>query len=411
MSSNSPETHLLDRISSLRARAASFQRPDAIEPLEWEKTTGIALELLRVAGLRERGELPPAKFPWAYAGVDDAAAMVAHAGELLDALAAGRDPYAGLFAEPGHHTVDHALFHDGERFHCIYIRGRAGWHWPQSPCNDFGHATSEDLARWTPQAPVLRCPGKGWDSFQVWAPHVIRHEGEWWMFYTGVNEVACQAIGLARSRDLKSWERHPGNPVITPGPWCGMWGTGHWSDCRDPMVLKDDDGTFYCYYTCARRVPVAAPVEPGTPEYGNADRDKVGGPVESCLGVASSRDLINWKDEGFIRLEKSLHTPPESPFMVKRGGRYFLFYTDYKLGTTCVVSDHPTRGFEYLPGGRDVIVPGVSASEIIEHDGAWFISKIVHRPQAMHFLAVNKLEWDEDGLPREGEPMAPQATM
>jgi beta-fructofuranosidase len=236
------------------------------------------------------------------------------------------------------------------------------------------------------EEPVLKSPEAGWDEFQVWAPHIIEYDGEYWMFYTGVNEACCQAIGLARSKDLFHWERHPGNPVIRTGEW-GLWDPTAWSDCRDPMVLKDGD-TFYCYYTAAR----ATGGEP---------------PHESCVGVSSSKDLIHWRDEGFIRLTESLRTPPESPFVVKRGDKYYLFYTNYGLGTVYAVSDHPVTGFVY-PGAEEMrVIPEVSASEIYQDGDDWYISLISHAPNALHFFEIRRLVWAEDGtvsvVPLEAE--------
>jgi beta-xylosidase len=71
----------------------------------------------------------------------------------------------------------------------------------------FGHAVSTDLINWEVKEPVLQTKEGEWDEYQVWAPHVIYHEGEYWMFYTGVNNNVAQAIGLAKSRDLYHWER------------------------------------------------------------------------------------------------------------------------------------------------------------------------------------------------------------
>lgn len=378
---------LRGRLAELQGRlsAVASSIPQGVTDANWAKATGVVARSLEHVGQLLDGTVKEPRFPWAYGDLDNPAAMLETMAGYMRTLESGRDPFEGLFAEPTHHVVDHALIHDGERHHLITIRGLAASHWPQEPSNDFGHATSDDLVNWTIHEPVLRCPEAGWDNFQVWAPHIIRHGGRYWMSYTGVNENACQAIGIATSGDLFHWERHPANPVITPGPWGnGMWDPGHWSDCRDPMVLADDDGMFYCYYTAARRIDAET--------------------VEACVGVASSRNLVDWQDAGYIRLEKSLGTPPESPFMVKRGGRYFLFYTDYKLGTAVVVSDRPTMGFQYPPDGSEVVLPGVSASEVYEHGGEWYLSKIVHRPHALHFLGIDRLVWEADGLPRVAGP-------
>jgi hypothetical protein len=53
----------------------------------------------------------------------------------------------------------------------------------------------------------------------------IWREGDWWvMAYAGCRRFLDypEAVGLARSRDLRDWERYPGNPVLErgePGTW------------------------------------------------------------------------------------------------------------------------------------------------------------------------------------------------
>lgn len=365
-----------ERIAAARALAAevSARTIVGVTAFDRDKTVGIALRLVERAEQTLADTLPPARFPWVRDGFTSPEDMVGQAEGYLRALADGTDSLAGKFCEPGGCTVDHALIKRNGEHHLIYIRGTAASHWPESPSDDFGHATSTDLVHWNVHPPVLKSPKPGWDEFQVWAPHIIEHQGEYWMLYTGVNDNCCQAVGLARSKDLYQWERHPENPVITTGDW-GHWDTNVWSDCRDPMVLKDGD-TFYCYYTATRHTGA-------TPA------------LESCVGVSSSKDLIHWQDEGYIRLDKSLTTPPESPFCVKRGGKYYLFYTNYGLGTVLAVSDDPVKGFTYPEAFQ--VLPEASASEIHQDGDDWYISLISHAPNALHFFEIRRLLWAPDG--------------
>ena len=306
----------------------------------------------------------------------DPEGMVAMARDFLDTLSSGKDPLAGKFAEPGGYVVDHAIIEKDGLYHLIYIRGAAVTNWPEFPEFNFGHAISHDLVNWQVEKPVLQTLESGIESFQVWAPHIIKHKGKYWNFYTGVNDSACQAICLATSNDLYNWERHENNPLITSLPW-GLWDTLHWSDCRDPMILKDGK-MFYCYYTAAR-------INPETEQ------------PENCLGIASSDDLLNWKDEGFRRLEHTLTTPPESPFVVKHKGEYYLFYTNYKHGIVYVKSPDPLHGWKENPDDPQSIMEGVSATEIFEKDGRWYITFISHMNHALHCFDIRELIWEDDG--------------
>ena len=60
----------------------------------------------------------------------------------------------------------------------------------------FSHASSVNLRDWTSHPPVISisddayADGKGrFKDRNVWAPHVIRHDGRYWMFYTSV--IGC----------------------------------------------------------------------------------------------------------------------------------------------------------------------------------------------------------------------------
>jgi beta-1,2-mannobiose phosphorylase / 1,2-beta-oligomannan phosphorylase len=84
-----------------------------------------------------------------------------------------------------------------------------------------GYATSPDGTKWTrvQDTPVLGpgTPGT-WESDRVAGAHVFR-VGEWlYAAYIGfANGFEDSAIGIARSRDGLTWDRHLGNPVITRG--------------------------------------------------------------------------------------------------------------------------------------------------------------------------------------------------
>lgn len=340
------------------------------------KAAGIIESLLNRAEERIWNVLPPGKFNWSWSGLGTPSEIIAQAKGFLKTLSAGKDPFEGKFAEPGGYVVDHALVERDSMTHLFYIRGAAATNWPEYPESNLGHAISKDLINWQVKNPVLQCPDTGWDDYQIWSPYVLEHNGEYFMFYTGVNKKYCEAIGLATSRDLYHWKRYGKNPVVTTGRW-GIWNANEWSDCRDPMVLQDD-GVFYCYYCAAR-------IDPAT------------GKHEYCVGISSSKDLYRWKDRGFIRLKQSLQTPPESPFVVKHGRTYYLFYTNYKYGISYAISQNPLKHWRELPTDEMSLIPGSSASEIYHAHGKWYISFISHMRDDLHFLEIRRLIWNKGG--------------
>ncbi|MFA5814533.1 MAG: family 43 glycosylhydrolase [Bacteroidales bacterium] len=376
--SMSADTLILRHIASLRnslthVRMVSFEN---ISVADQYKTAGIIEELLNRAEQTIFHLLPTGRYEWSWAGFDQPREMVAYAEELINTLSSGKDPFEGKYSEPGGYVVDHALIKKDGLHHLFYIRGTAVTNWPEYPLFNFGHAVSQDLIHWKTEDPVLQCPATGWDQYQVWAPHIIEHNGIYYMFYAGVNKNVCQAICLATSTDLYNWKRSEKNPVISPGSW-GIWNADKWSDCRDPMILQDGS-VFYCYYTATKI---------------NAEN----GQSEYCMGISSSEDLLNWKDEGFVRLKHSLTTPPESPFVVRNNGLYYLIYTNYKHGIVYATSQQPVKGWKELPVEKMVLMAGVSASEIYQDDGKWYMSYISHQKNGLHFFEIKELQWNRDG--------------
>jgi predicted GH43/DUF377 family glycosyl hydrolase len=84
-----------------------------------------------------------------------------------------------------------------------------------------GYATSTDGISWTrvKDEPVLRPGAHGsWEADRVAGAQVLR-DGQWlYAIYIGfANGFEDSSIGIARSSDGISWERHEDNPVITRG--------------------------------------------------------------------------------------------------------------------------------------------------------------------------------------------------
>ncbi|MHB8581220.1 MAG: family 43 glycosylhydrolase [Ignavibacteriaceae bacterium] len=385
---DSTDMQILKQIASLRNELiqARMKRFEHLTIANQNKAAGIIEELLNRAEQKIWNTLPPGRYDWSWAGFDKPNDMVSQAEGFLKILSIGKDPFKGKFAEPGGYVVDHAFIEKDGVTHLFYIRGVAATSWPEYPLFNFGHAVSKDLIHWQIEKPVLQCPDSGWDDYQVWAPYVIKYNNQYWMFYAGVNKNVCQAIGLATSKDLYHWKRYNKNPIITTGHW-GLWNPNQWTDCRDPMVLQDGD-TFYCYYTAGR-------TNPETLKH------------EYCVGISSSKDLLTWKDEGFIRLKNSLETPPESPFVLKHNGIYYIIYTNYKYGIVYATSHHPVKDWHELPIDKMIILSGpatkVSASEIYHINNKWYISLISHMKNGLSFLEIRKFIWNKDGTISVGD--------
>lgn len=104
--------------------------------------------------------------------------------------------------------------------------------------SEFAHATAAD-----PHGPWIKQPSaltvdRGRGETHLWAPYVVRDDDRYLMFYDGGGtDLTATGMGLATSTDLFHWTRHPDSPVFRDG-----------FEARDPMVLRHDGEwvMYYC---------------------------------------------------------------------------------------------------------------------------------------------------------------------
>ena len=235
-----------------------------------------------------------------------------------------------------------------------FIRARDGqWHLfgitHPEPANAqeekfFAHATASDLnGPWTKRASVLHVD-KQLGETVVWAPYVLEHDGVYWMYYcAGGKSHEKYHIHLAMSADLFDWKRHPANPMVVDG-----------YDARDPMVLRYNE-QWVLYYTATTK-----------PQGGH-----------HTVNAVTSEDLTHWsqKKEVFVDVEMGTYGgPTESPFVVTRNGKCYLFVcTNHGYSETAVYeSDH---AFHWDPANLIGKFPAHAAEVIQTPEGRWFVSR------------------------------------
>ncbi len=352
----------------------------ASEEFEIQKTVATVDALLKRADALHRGCRPAECY-----GID-VDNLLTRAEGYLSALERGERPLKGKFTEPGIAFVDHCFIERDGVMHVFYNRGYIGYDWPEQHHDTIGHATSTDLVNWTIHTPVLSVSPDDFGTFQVWSPAVIEKDGRFYMLYTGVNENIAQASCLAVSEDLFHFRKYEKNPVYIPGPW-SRWDADSWSDCRDSFVLRDGD-TFY-QYVCVSTFTESGERVPET-------------------GITSSSDLISWKEEGTFRMPSCGHAA-ESPFVLKRGERWYFFYTNCGKGTSYAVGSSPTGPWEeqgLLFGARIASTDSAhvpSCAEVFCFKGKWYISVCERLPGWEQYLEIYELFWEEDGSVRVGE--------
>lgn len=165
-------------------------------------------------------------------------------------------------------------FHHEGVSHCIHLQQLRRGETPAGVLEEefsaergaLGHATSTDLFAWKTQPTALYrgAPGS-YDDYDLWTGCVVRAGETFFLFYTARSSRergSINRIALATSRDTVHWERHPGNPIITPDSrWYhgesnprpftrSLWPT---VDCRDLCVVRDPEGTGYWGFYAARQ--------------------------------------------------------------------------------------------------------------------------------------------------------------
>jgi beta-xylosidase len=296
-----------------------------------------------------------------------------------------------VLAVPGHYLNDHCFIHHQGQWHFFGIIGPVG-----KSCFDegsevsFAHATSRDLHRWERRADVLHASAIWPATRHVWAPNVIEADGRFYMLYTALDDALNQRLCLATSSDLFEWEGYAGNPVIVPSLHWARWpnaGDSHWGACRDPHILRLDDGRFVAYWVSELRGPLPTEV--------------------TCVAASISDDLAHWQEVGPIFTLRAWDEPPtravESPCVVHKDGRYWLFFK-HGWWTHVAASDNPLDFRDAAPARLGYC----HASEVFEWDGGWWISHCSGDPTDYMYRQTNRtrglflgrLHWPAGEYPR-----------
>lgn len=378
--------HFQERYFSLKLALASFRLKHDFETI---KTVAAIDALSDRADMLYRGCIPGVKRNGSCYDCPPGTEyepMLAKAEYYLHALQDGKYPLQGCFAEPGCTLVDHSFIETDGILHVFYNRGYIGFDWSEKPHDTFGHAWTNDLVNWSYGQPAIAATADYYQQNQIWSPSVLQHEDGYHMFYTGVNRHIAQSTCEAVSKDLYTWQQVENNPIYTPGEWC-PWDTGHWSNCRDVFVFRDDK-TFYMYFC--------------------TERYTEGGKTEPANGILRSTDLTVWDEVGTFRMPSCDHMA-ESPFVVKKDGLFYFFYTACGIGTCYATSNTPIG-----PWQEKGVLMGVdktpedpawvpSCAEVFCFKNNWYISCCTRQPGWEQYLELFELIWSEDGNVRIGK--------
>ncbi len=279
---------------------------------------------------------------------------------------------------------------DGADYHIFYLQADRTLsdpelrHWNVS----IGHAVSQDLHHWDvlpdALAPSTHDTSNGtpepWDSKTTWTGSVIRHEGAWYMFYTGARQSEgglVQRVGLATSQDLVTWIKHPRNPLITADPqWYELLDRTLWYDqaWRDPWVMRHPEtGAFHAFITARAN-------------HGPADGRGV-------IAHATSPNLLDWT------VQPPLTAPGrfgwlEVPQVVPIAGRWYLLFSTaaerFSAAYRAERGVQPVTGTHYLVAD-DMLGPYrylTDAFLVGDESGTLYSGKLIQGPDgAWYFMA------------------------
>ena len=126
----------------------------------------------------------------------------------------------------------------------IKVNGRylAAWHaYPNSGYEIgaavIGLAWSDDLFHWERGPVILRAEdGADWEKGGLYKPYLVKEGDTFYLYYNAKTTGTpwFEQTGLATSKDLKTWTRHPANPLIRNGPK----GAPDFRFASDPVVVK-----------------------------------------------------------------------------------------------------------------------------------------------------------------------------
>ena len=229
---------------------------------------------------------------------------------------------------------DHAVIYNDEdkKWHVFGII---------NPQTAFIHLTADSLTQ------------KGWvreeqdftdNGHEIWAPHIVKHKGLYYMFYTtiGVPRKICYAT----SKDLNKWDIEPEAVIAFSSEDSDNLKN------KDPMVFRDEENKQWIMYYSMMK-----------------DKENW------VVGYSTSNDLRNWSDYKICFDEHTTEPNVESPFVVKWGDYYYMFLSarPWPIGGEDIFKSKTPFFWE----AKDLVKrfdPWHAAEIIQDLDGSWYMT-------------------------------------
>ena len=193
---------------------------------------------------------------------------------------------------------------------------------------------------------ILYPPQRPGEKPELWAPHLMKYEGKYNVIYSP------QEMRRVVSCDFESWEQAPVLFRCTDPA------------ARDPFIYEED-GKFYCLYI-----------------------------EDRYLKYRVSDNMADWSEEKILQEQFFANCHTESPFMLKRAGVYYLFWTIYDGRNGCY--DNRTmvfagESFEELYSSAPVTMLRAHAPEIVmDPNGDSYLLSVFYPNNG---ISAVKLKW------------------
>lgn len=165
----------------------------------------------------------------------------------------------------------------------------------------FDAFSSKDLVNWEKHPAVFSKKDSVWARHSLWAPSVVEHDGNYYLYYTANNPTHgmefMKGIGVARASS-------PGGPFvdIRDRPIVTAYHGARWMYPMDQQIFIDDDGKKYIIWG-AKRANIAP----------------LGDDMVS-LGI--------WEDGHRFKDITPCKRYMEAPYMIKREGIYYFMWSE-----------------------------------------------------------------------------------
>jgi beta-fructofuranosidase len=294
-------------------------------------------------------------------------------------------------------TWDFWLARDGHTYHLFFLQASRALRDPDRRHRraSVGHAVSTDLRTWRQVDDALvPADQPAFDDIATWTGSVVPGpHGLWHMFYTGAgssNDGLVQRIGLATSRDLTTWTRHPDGPVLDADPrWYERLGDTTWPDeaWRDPWVFPDPDRDGWHMLITARA------------NHGPTDDRGV-------IGHARSGDLVHWQAQPPLTPPGSGFGQLEVPQVEIVDGRPVLLFSCLRTELSTTHQARTPSGGVFAVTGDSLLGPFDPAKACRLTDERLYAGRIVQDPHGQwNLLAFHNQGDDERFIGGLSDPM------